>query len=84
MLSSGAPSLHVPTNVGPLSDSDKETKRYLERILSGVAMKSPFAQISPITEVLEKYFGLELGGTRDTEATITKDVLASIAGRGEL
>jgi hypothetical protein len=62
MPPSGVPSFHVPTDAGPLFDSDKETERYLERILSSVAAESPFAQISPIAEVTGKTLGLEHGG----------------------
>jgi hypothetical protein len=43
---SSVSSLHAPTEVVSLSDSDRETEQYLERILSGVAVEGPFVQIS--------------------------------------
>jgi hypothetical protein len=79
MPSSCVPSFHTLTD-----DSDKETERYLERILSSVAAESRFAQISPNIEGTGKSLGLEHGGTREMEATTIKDVSASTAGRGEI
>jgi hypothetical protein len=43
---SSVSSLHALTEVVSLSDSHRETERYLERILSGVAAEGPFVQIS--------------------------------------
>jgi hypothetical protein len=84
MPPSGVPSFHVPTDVGPLSDSDKETEQYLKRILSSVVAESPFAQISPIAEVTRKSLGLKHGGTKEAETTITKEVSESTVGKGEI
>jgi hypothetical protein len=84
MSPSGVPSFHTPTDVGPLSDLDKEIERYLERILSSVVVESPFAQMSPNVEVAGKSLGLKHGGTREAEAMTTKDVSVSTAGRGEI
>jgi hypothetical protein len=39
---SGMPSSHVPAEAVPLFDSDKETKWYIERILTGVMVEEPF------------------------------------------
>jgi hypothetical protein len=77
--SSDMPTFSTPTETLPLSDSDRETERYLERILSRVAAEGPFAQISPDIATL----GLEHCGIVEVEAATTKDASASAAGRGE-
>jgi hypothetical protein len=84
MSPSSVPSFHVPVDTGSLSDSDKETERYLERMLLNVTAKSSFAQVSSIAEVTEKILGFEHSGAREIEATTTKEVSTSTAGKGEI
>jgi hypothetical protein len=80
----GVPSFHVPANIGSLSDLDKETEQYLERILLNATAESPFAQVSSIAEVTEKILGFEHNGAREAEATATKEVSALTARKGEI
>jgi hypothetical protein len=62
MPSSSMLSLHSSVETIPLSDSNRETERYLERILSSVATKGPFTQISPDIEGIGKTLELEHSG----------------------
>jgi hypothetical protein len=82
--SPGVPSFHVPADIGSLSDSYKETERYLERMLLNVAAESPFAQVSSIAEVAEKILGFEHSGAREAEATTTKEVSTLTTEKGEI
>jgi hypothetical protein len=80
----GGPSFHVPADIGSLSDSDRKTERYLERMLLNAAAESPFAQVSSIVEVTEKILGFDHSGAREAEATTTKEVSALTVGKGEI
>jgi hypothetical protein len=82
--SPGIPSFHIPVDIGSLSDSDKETERYLERMLLNAAAESPFAQVSSVAEVAEKILGFEHAGAREAENATTKEVSALTAGKGEI
>jgi hypothetical protein len=59
---SGMPSSLVPIETRLLSESDKETERYIERILTGMIVEEPFVQISPDVEGVGK--PLELNRVR--------------------
>jgi hypothetical protein len=72
------------SDTGSLSDSDKETERYLERMLLNAAAESPFAQVSSVAEVAEKILGFEHAGAREAETATTKEVSALTAGKGEI
>jgi hypothetical protein len=82
--SSGAPSFHVPADAGSLSDSDKETKRYLERMLMNATAESPFAQVSSITEVTKIFLGFDHSGAKEARAPITKEVSALMSEKGKI
>jgi hypothetical protein len=82
--SSGVPSFHVPADTGSLSDSDKETERYLERMLMNATAESPFAQVSSIAEVTENILGFDHSGAKEAGASITKEVSALMPGKGEI
>jgi hypothetical protein len=43
----GVPLSHVPVEAVPLSDLDKETERYIERILMGVMSRRAFCADIP-------------------------------------
>jgi hypothetical protein len=79
---SDVPIFPAPPEMFPLSDSDRETKRYLEWILSGVSAEGPFAEISPDVEGAGKNLGLEHGGTEVKAATV-KDASTSVGEKGE-
>jgi hypothetical protein len=67
-----------------LSDSDKETEQYLERMLMNACTESPFAQISPITEVTENFLGSDPSGAKGAGASATKEASALVSGKGEI
>ena len=70
---SSVPSLPTSTRVVPFFDWDRETERYLERVLSGVVAKGPFAQISLDVEGIGRSLELGHGRTMEVEAATTKD-----------
>ena len=76
------PSLATPTEVIPLSDSNRKTERYLERGLLGAVAKGPFVQISPDVEGIERSLELGHGGTMETEVATTKDASTSAVEKG--
>lgn len=80
---SGMPSFHATAEIIPLSDSDRETEWYLERILTSVAAERPFAQISPDINGVGKSLELEHGRTMEAEAVNIKDASTAAVWRGE-
>jgi hypothetical protein len=82
--SSGAPCFPAPTDAGSLSDSDKETEQYLERMLMNASAESPFSQISPITEATENFLGFDPSGAKGAGASVTKEASALVSGKGEI
>jgi hypothetical protein len=82
--SSDAPSFHISADAGSLSDSNKETEQYLERMLMNVTTESPFAQVSSIAEATESILGFDLSGAKEAGVSITKEASASTPGKGEI
>jgi hypothetical protein len=80
---SDVPPSQVTVEVAPLSDLDKEIERYIEQILTDVAMEEPFVWVSPEVEVVGKPLEPEHGGTTEVEALIVKGVLVAAVGREE-
>jgi hypothetical protein len=80
---SDIPTFPASPEILPLSELDRETERYLERILSGMATEGPFARISPNVEEARKNLGLEHGGATEVEAATIKDASTSVGEKGE-
>jgi hypothetical protein len=80
----GIPSFNILADTGSLSDSDRETERYLERMLLNAIAESPFAQVSSVAEVAEKILGFERAGAREGETATTKEVSALTTGKWEI
>jgi hypothetical protein len=79
-----APCFPVPADVGSLSDSDKETEQYLERMLMNASTESPFAQISPLAEATENLLRSDPSGGKGAGASAAKEVSALVFGEGEI
>jgi hypothetical protein len=79
-----APCFPVPADVGSLSDSDKETEQYLERMLMNASTESPFAQISPLAEATENLLRSDPSGGKGAGASTAKEVSALVSGEGEI
>jgi hypothetical protein len=82
--SSGSPYFSALADVGSLSNSDKETEQYLERMLMNTSAESPFSQISPITEATENFLGFDPSGTKGAGASVTKEASTLVPGKGEI
>jgi hypothetical protein len=67
-----APCFPVPADVGSLSDSDKETEQYLERMLMNASTESPFAQISPLAKATENLLRSDPSGEKGQEHPLLK------------
>jgi hypothetical protein len=80
----GSPYFPAPTDVGSLSNSDKETEQYLERMMMNTSAKSLFSQISPITEATENFLGFDPSGAKGAGASVTKEASALVPGKGEI
>jgi hypothetical protein len=79
-----APCFPIPADVGSLSDSDKETEQYLERMLMNASTESPFAQISPLSEATENPLGSDPNGGKGAGASAAKEVSALVSGEGDI
>jgi hypothetical protein len=81
---SDAPCFPVPADVRSLSDSDKETEQYLERMLMNASTESPFAQISPLTEATENLLRSDPSKAKGAGASATKEVPTLVSRKGEI
>jgi hypothetical protein len=79
-----SPCFPIPADVGSMSDSDKETEQYLERMLMNASTESPFAQISPLAEAAEDPMRSDLNGGKGAGASIAKEVSALVSGEGDI
>jgi hypothetical protein len=79
-----SPCFPIPTDIGSPSDSDKETERYLERMLMNVSAESPFAQISPLAEATGNPLRSDPSGVKVAEASVAKEVSALVSGEGDI
>jgi hypothetical protein len=79
-----SPCFPIPTNIGPPSDSDKETEQYLERMLMNVSAESPFGQISPLAEATGNPLRPDPSGVKVAEASVAKEVSVLASGEGDI
>jgi hypothetical protein len=79
-----SPYFPIPTDIGPPSDSDKETEQYLERMLMNVFAESPFAQISPLAEATGNPLRSDPSRVKVAEASVAKEVSALVSGEGDI
>jgi hypothetical protein len=77
----GVPFFHILTDVGSLSDLDKETERYLEWMLMNVTAESPFAQVPSIVEANECILGFDHSGANEARVSIIKEASTLTSGK---
>jgi hypothetical protein len=79
-----APCFPILADVGSMSDSDKETEQYLERMLMNASTESPFAQISPLAEATEDPLRSDLNGEKGAGTSVAKEASALVSGEGDI